>query len=415
MLLIACTTPDLGEDGTETGGESGGTSETGETGDEHGCAVPTLPDASIDPVSWVTVGEVELGDDGSSASISVNVAADARYLAIRSVTLDGEDADNNQICHDLLEARLVDADLPLIPAEGEPLVDTDQRRLAGPGAGVFVFSSAAEPLLPTGVTDTLELRLQMRHCVGDSKASRAFFPGMATRVRVDAASEPRWATEPSAATPARLAVRMLIAEDSGWGPTAEDPELAAAWDVAVERFAAAKVELELEAEGTLPAVGELDYDATMLALRALHDEALACLRNDAEDQRFVPVVLVPCLRFAEPGSSSIHLGQTPHIPGLFDDDTSPSLVVLASGSCDLGGDVPEPSRDPERHGVVLAHELGHYLGLHHTDSELGQHLATGPDAALMDSGIAQSIDPQAAWFSAPQIDVLLRHPDLRSP
>lgn len=397
----------------ETGSTTGDT-ET-ETGDELGCEdPPTLPDPEMDPVPWSTVGEVEIADDGASTSVSVSVPADARYLAIRSVALDGDEADNQRLCHDLLEARLVDADRPLFPADGEPLADTDQRRVPGPGAGVFVFSNTADPLLAAGVSDTLELRLQMRHCGAGSKASRAFFPGMATRVRIDVASEPGWDAAPSPATPARLAVRMLIAEDSGWGPTSVDAELEAAWSVAVERFAGAAIELELEAEATFAPTGVLDYDATMQTLRSLDADALACLSDGPDDPRFVPVVLVACLRPADLGVSSV-LGQTTRIPGSFGDATSPSLVVLASGSCNLDRDAPAPSRDPERHGLILAHELGHYLGLHHIDSELGQHLASGPDAALMDSGIVQSIDPQAAWFSAAEAEVLLRHPALRFP
>jgi hypothetical protein len=375
-------------------------------GDEPECAdPPQLPESVPAPIPWEKLGELTIDEQGQSTSLTVPVLAGQRYLAVRTVPLDGTDEDNALVCHDLLEARLGDG-TSLIPEDGEELLDEHQRGYPGPSAGVFVLSSALAPL---SGPEEIHLRIAFRDCALGVAASRLRFPDMAMRVRVDVAQE----AVPDASSSARLAVRMLVADDSGWGSVGDDPALAQLWATTVERFADVGVTLALEAEGSIPAVGELRYQGDMLALRTLHEQALACLRSDADDERFVPVVLVPCLRFEDPiqMTLSVHLGQTPHIPGAFDETTTPSLVVLAAGACN-DGEPPMPSETPERHGLILAHELGHYLGLHHVDQPLGEHLVGEADEQLMNSAIALDGDPATAWFSAAQTEVLLRHPDV---
>ncbi len=387
-------------------------SETDESSEDGGdgppaCAdPPLLPELTPPRIPWRGVGELSIDEHGLSSSLTIPFPAGQRYIALRSLGLDGDPEDDARICHDLLELRLGDGS-SLIPLAGGELLDSHQRSWQGPGAGVFVLSNIAAPLPGP---DTLELRIQFRDCVLGVAASRERFPGMATRVHVDAA----WTPTPTGASSARLAVRMSIAEDSGWGTLADDPDLAALWQVTVNRYAAAGVELELEAEARLPAVGELRYRGDMLALRGLHEHALSCLRRDEDDSRFVPVVLVPCLRFEDPIDSSVatNLGQSTRIPGIFDGQTSPSLVVLAAGACS-DASPPEPGLSPERHGLILAHEIGHYLGLHHTDDALGSHLGGTSAERLMNSGIVEDVEADEAFFSAAQTEVLLRHPDLQ--
>lgn len=369
-----------------------------------------LPTELPAPVPWQAVGELSVDDFGRAGGeegwISVPFPAGQRYVAVRTLPVDADPEAEARTCHRVLEARLRSG-ASLLPEPDAALLDEHQRFEPGPGAGVFVLSTAEAPL---DRADTLELRVGLYDCELKIPASRARFPGMPHALTVDAAWEPA----PTDTLPdATLAVRLARAEDSGWGTLADDPALAEAFAVAAERFADVGVELVVEAEATFPATGTLRYGADMLGLDALDAEVRARLQGSADDARFVPVVLVRCLEFDDPvaGSRLRPMGQASRIPGSMADARTPSLVVLAAGDCGDGSD-PTPSLEPERHGLVLAHELGHYLGLLHADEPSGAHVAGDVGQRLMDSTIALEVDADEGWFSQAQALVLRRHPDV---
>lgn len=368
--------------------------------DEGGPQLPTeLPTA----VPWQHAGQLTVDDFGEAGWISVPFPADQRYVAVRTISLDADDEASTRACHRVVEARL-GSGADLLPAEGEDLLPQHQRLPSGPGGGVFVLSSTGQPLVEA---DVLELRVALEDCALGISASRARFPGMPRTLRVDAA----WESHTDETT-ASVGVRILRAEDGGWGTVADDPVLAGAWEVAVERFADAGIELRLEAEALGPVTGNLRYGADMLAFDPLLAEVRRSLQGSPDDARFVPLALVRCLEADDPttGTRVRPMGQSTRIAGSLADPATPSLVVVSAGDCDGSPDAA-PTLDAERHGLVLAHEIAHYLGLWHVDHE-GDHLLAADDEQLMRSSIALAVEPDDAWLSAAQAEVLHRHPDV---
>ena len=107
-------------------------------------------------------------------------------------------------------------------------------------------------------------------------------------------------------------------------------------------------------------------------------------------------------------ASYVLAGKSLRIPGGARVGDYASMLLLSTGCNDLGA---EPL-DAKKLGLIAAHELGHHLGLYHSDGVHGlAAAATATD--LMHSKTA--ISPQfEAGFSTKQAVVIRAHPDVHA-
>jgi hypothetical protein len=110
------------------------------------------------------------------------------------------------------------------------------------------------------------------------------------------------------------------------------------------------------------------------------------------------------------GEHSMPDGYATHVPGGHARDGVADGVVLSDG-CPGG---PPRAEAPPHLVRVLAHELGHYLGLYHTVERDGRaDLLADTDAHNLLNAIPVLLD--ARGLSAEQARIVRRHPAVRWP
>jgi hypothetical protein len=130
------------------------------------------------------------------------------------------------------------------------------------------------------------------------------------------------------------------------------------------------------------------------------------------DDGWVPVVFAGCLRVVDPvqATTSEPDGMTPGIPDGFPPAGRAHGVYLKGQSCQAG--MAPIDWSPSMLAKLLAHELGHYLGLYHAVEADG----TVDQLADTDASNLMVYDPltvAAPTFSASQFQVMRRHPVIR--
>ncbi len=372
---------------------------------------PNLP--ALESLVWQQIGKLSIDDYGRSEWIEAPFAANQRFIAIRiaAVPFDA----SNAACYRIESVKL-ESGATLVEEtslqERHPVCSACSHRvMSGHGYGIFVFPNNGEPL---DGPDTLRFRVQMRECGLHICASRTRIADMPTTVAVEMATEV--AVDAEAEAVLRLGVAVAPGAELDENRLPESPVWAAAWEQLEDLYADAKVDLQLERIAHLsgPTVEVLEYGpGDRGSMDALYMEAMNALSADPRSMRFVPLILVPCLQKIDPINGTYTLaGQTSRIPGGGSLGESASACFIATTGCSDAFGKTEPLWfKPEQLGVLMAHELGHYLGLHHSDTWTGQHLGPYESRNLMDSK-ALFGDPEELNLTTAQIDALRRHPDL---
>jgi hypothetical protein len=122
------------------------------------------------------------------------------------------------------------------------------------------------------------------------------------------------------------------------------------------------------------------------------------------------LVLTPCLRRLDLISS----GQTepwaltPHLPGGAAVGDEPDQIFIAAERCE-GLSPAARFSDAAQLGSIMAHELGHYLGLYHVAEPDGREDAL-PDTDMSDANLMRATpSPTATELSITQIAIARRH------
>lgn len=343
------------------------------------CVTCVDPSASetpgAQPLPWLLVDTLELSAAGESAAVHIDFPAEQRVVAVRVRPLDAGPAAEAGLCYVLETADGVEVTAPQ------------------PGAAIHLVTD--EAALAAG--GSLALTLSLRDCATGLRVSRGWFADSPTAVEVEAAWLPAVASDAALV----LEVNALVSADAG---LVDDAHLDALIAAAAEPFAAIGVALRVTQVATIPARGTVRV--TPGQPEALFDLQAQAFDAFGPTERAVAVAFVRCIDVRTLGHRSTPAGFTPRIPGLAVDATRPPIVLLGTGGCVDDGAPRRAALD----GAILAHELGHHLGLHHQDSAAG--LAHDPAHRLMHSAFERVAGPEARGFSAAEQAVLRRHPGL---
>lgn len=337
--------------------------------------------------AWVEVGVTQFHGDGETGTVVIPAPQPCAAVALRATTAPG-------VCFQL--SAIVDGAGRAMASgrsAGAFCRDCALRTSVAVEAGVFILPVEAGRFAPeTGVA----LRFARVDCLTLTPlAESGDFPMLRVAMQpID--------TVPDLAT---VALRFHIAKSSIlFGDEERQQELVA------------HLGQELASGGLLPQLVEtqgLDELPAKTHFHAGDPSALAALITKAapSGETALDVFFGGCLLYADPvfGPPRPVDGFTPRIPGgagPADAVFMPGLDCFAAGSGPIDFPVPTQAR-------ILAHELGHYLGLYHTVEEDGltdQLDDTGPDN-IMHSHPERSM---AVGFSPAQGRVMRMHPAARA-
>ena len=368
-----------------------------ELADDAGASAATLP--------WLR-SEVALEPDGRSVPLSFALSAFQRpVFALRAYAADA--AVSAGLCFQLEEVRADTLEwwVPRATSAdyGDYCTRCAQRVAVGRGYGMFVLPSATDQ--PDRIT-TLELRIALRDCLTLSPLS------LDTKRPDSLVVESESFAAPARDTKLLLPLSIVVATPYAFGDGAE---LGSVFAKLREIWRAAGIELLLRGPLSLPRpVAPVVYGATdRQALSALALAAKALAREAGVEPAAPWLVLTPCLIRQDPsaGGQTQPLAVTTHLPGGFSVTDEADGIFVAVERC--GGLTPAARYlESDSLAAVIAHELGHYLGLFHVQEPDGREDSL-PDTHVDEPSLMQAMpSAEATGLAESQISIARRHPAL---
>ncbi|QRN99374.1 hypothetical protein JRI60_10295 [Archangium violaceum] len=355
---------------------------------------------------WLTVGETPLDEQGLGGQVDGELGTNARGVALRVSAPDGKAA-----CVQLDEVRdAAGGNWVTPPASledyGPYCRSCPERVSVGVGAGLYVLPSG-EP--PPPETSRLQVRVAARECSTFLPTRPGEHP---ERLRIEALTLPEVEETREGVVLLEVAITSgsVFHEDGAPLPEA----LVAALDEVNALLRPGRLSVRPVRVRRVDVKDPLDLQrGDHTALERFHGTLHACDEGgSAPDDGWVPLVLAGCMRLTDPVLKKTNEpeGFVPRIPdGLAAPGRAHGVFIRGRGCREGSPRISWPTGYLAR---LIAHELGHYLGLYHSVEE------DGTTDLLDDTGAdnLMSYRPSTTGtpaFSASQFRIMRRHPAVR--
>lgn len=361
-----------------------------------------------EPPSWRTVAEPMLDGEGISDEVAIT-GINQGPLTLR-ISVPADPTSCVQL-HSVIDASNNNWVTPpsLIADYGSFCVSCPQRTSVGVGGGVYVLPSI-DPA--PAVTGTMRVRAALRDCTTFLPYRSA--PSRPDRLRIEALTNHPTPTSGRGELLIELVVTpgsFLYADEAAL-PTPLADAIAQVNDVLQPgelSITALRVRRSTISDPLTLAPG------AHTALGTFVNSLQSCqMAGEVSRSSVLPVVLAGCIRISDPvlQTTSEPEGYVPHIPFGVSSNHGTYGVYLRGHSCQ--GDGTPFVLTSGQLAKLLAHELGHALGLYHTVE------ANGTTDQLADTGADNLMNYKpsvvaglGSGFTASQLAVMRRHPLIR--